>query len=241
MAGFFYDAGSEATDAEIEEYLEGLDLRFPVTKPSSSSTDAAHWVRNPNEMLRSLTVSLNKVLDRCEARLYDGFQIQLKPEFITDRKNGVSPMLFDALHLTEVARIVELTNFIQPTPFATEIIPNLISQLYQGTSPEFNQAIDSYKHGLRRLADWIHTRQIIGGEVVPHTGENYDQTKPRSANYDDVKQACEELKQRGERPTKERIGKFLRDRHLTIGTTRVHRLKRQVEKQSAVRPSESTD
>lgn len=229
---FFDDDDDEA---EFEESLKGLDISFAVPEPTDDAEVAAKWVNAPDEMLETLTIQLNAILSKCEARLFDGVSIQLKPEYLVESSAEKQTLVFMSLSLGFTADNVDLTNAIQQTPFRGETARHLSKMLYQGNSLQFDAAIADYKSSLRVLANWIYAKAILSGKASART------TKTKSADIDDVKKAWNELHEQGVNPTKENIANLIRSWDLTIGTSRAHKLKREIEKQSAVRPPNSAD
>jgi hypothetical protein len=229
------DITTDADEAEFGESLRGYDISFALPDPSAIAEQAAKWVDSPNVMLEILTNDLNQILSKCEARLFDEVLIQMKPEYVGESSPARMHVVFMAISLGETAKTVDLVNAIQTTPFAGETIWHLGKMLYRGNSPEFDGAVSRYKSSLKDLANWIHAKRILSGNAVSSP------EKRKSADIDDFKRAFSELKQKGVRPTKENIGDLLRSWNMTIGTTRAHSLKREIERQSAVRPPESAD
>ena len=235
----FFSEDEIVTDAEeeaFEESLKGLNISFAVPDPDDSAHEAAEWVASPDVMLVALTAELNEVLSLCEARLYDGVLIQVKPDFMD---NAQMDLTLRAFSLGDRAKFVDLVNSIQPTPFQSQKLRRMQSLMFSGNTPEFDRAISDYKAELRKLALWIKAKEILSGEVKSDDASPAQQRK--SANIDDVKRAYEQLIESGEKPTKERIIQVIRDLNLKLGSDRAQAMKRQVEKQSAVRPPETAD
>lgn len=231
---------SDAEELEFEESLKGLDISFPVPDVSDSgeAVETAAWVESPRVMLETLTNELNAVLTECEARLFNDVVIQLKPEYLGESSNKQQDLIWMALKLSFVGKTVALVNVIQPTPFRAETAFELGKMIYHGNSLEFDRAISKYKSELVTLATWIKAKEILSGTVKQ---DDEAAEKRRSASLDDVKRAYDLLLERGDNPTKDRITEVLRNWGLTIGGSRANKLKREVEKQSAVRPPDCAD
>jgi hypothetical protein len=162
-----------AFDLAMEESLKDLDLSFPVPDLSHchDAETAAAWVKSPRLMIETLTLRLNEILERCEARKFPGTVIQLKPKYIyTDEEKRQSRFTSKMLFLTGVAfilmrsgRIVDTVNLIQPTPFKGEVLVELGKCLHCGDTPEFDRSIKCYKEALIKLAVWIKAKDILNG------------------------------------------------------------------------------
>ncbi len=228
-------------DLELEESLKGFDISFsiPDLSDSGDAETAAAWVESPRVMLEALSNELNEILKYCEPRLYDGVVIQLKPEWFDDSLEIKTDLIWLAFSLGFSAGIVDLVNTIQPTPFRGEILAELGKFIHHGNTPEFDRAISNYKSELVKLTKWIKAKEILSGKVKSDDASSAPQRK--SANLDDVKRAYEHLIESGKKPTKEHIIQVIKGWNLTLGSDRAQAMKRQVEKQSAVRPPETAD
>lgn len=164
-------------DLEMEESLKDLDISFPVPDLSNcrDAETADAWVKSPRLMLERLTVRLNEILQRCEARSFPGTVIQFKPKYIyTDDDKHPSRFTPKLLFLTSVSAIllrcgylVDLVNTIQPTPFKGEILVELGKCVHLGDTPEFDHAINCYKGELRKLAVWIKAKELGNSKQAP--------------------------------------------------------------------------
>jgi len=207
------DITTDADEDALEESLKGFDISVTVPQPSENAGTAATWVKSPDLMLKSLTERLNDVLSICEARLFDGIQIQVKHEYLEEHRTRTPPDRVPALivshsDITFIAMIsghnqkrVDLVNSIQPTPFSGEIIRDVNREIDPGNTKEFDQAITRWKKALQQLADWIRMRQLLDGNADIHDN------KPQSRSSENV----EIQKVISEDPRTEIIRQIIRD------------------------------
>ena len=145
-------------------------------------------------------------------------------------------MIWSMSPLVQPSRYYRLFAAMVPTcPVNFEVFVKLRNAVVGGHLSDFDMLFDAAREELAVFELWLY--------LTNWTDPDDDETslKRRSATSDDVKRAYDVIVERGDNPTKDRITEVLRNLGLTIGGSRAHKLKRDIEKQSAVRPPDCAD
>ena len=175
-----YDPDAPDFDGRVTR-IDHSNLCFDAEVPPNS-TIVVTWVQNPTVMLQDLTDELQKILSLCD----DG---EFNSRYIDNIEGTHVRVWLQSLSLQYREKCVALVNAFQPTPFDSQIILRIRTELLRGSSSRFLKALKNYRVALRQLAVWIETKELLSGKqniVVSNVdaipGDLLTGTIPRDGN-----------------------------------------------------------
>ena len=143
----------------------------------------ATWVQTPKVMLQDLEHQFQNILRLCD----DG---ELKSKYIPNVEGIHGTVWRESFWLEIRAKCVALVNAIQPTPFDSQIIPRVRTELLRGSSSTFMETLKNYRVALHQLKVWIAAKDLLSGEpntVVSKSAGTIprDGTKKRTIRFND--------------------------------------------------------
>lgn len=149
-------------DPDAPDYCERItridrsNLCFGLDITTDSKT-VATWVQTPKVMLQDLEHQFQNILRLCDYG-------ELKSKYIPNVEGIHGTVWRESFWLEIRAKCVALVNSIQLTPFDSQIILRVRTELLRGSSSTFMETLKNYRVALHQLKVWIEAKDLLSGE-----------------------------------------------------------------------------